>query len=118
MQTWGLPTRRPRKWTLRFEGDLSLVDASADLRYLVFAAGDHRLRVLDLRRGGRRGRERRERLLTEGVHQDRFDGVVPVLADGMGAGTGGPQARGPKAFGRPEHALGTAQGVGLSRYTT
>ncbi len=64
--------------------------------------------------GGRRGgdgREAGQRLLIEGVGQDGLDGVVAILADGVGAGAGGVEARGAVALGEAEHALGAAQAI-------
>jgi hypothetical protein len=50
-------------------------------------------------------------LLIERLGQDGLDGVVAVLAHGVGAGARGLQARGAKPLSEAEHALGAAQAI-------
>jgi len=57
---------------------------------------------------GRRLRdEAGQRLLIEGVDENSLDGVVAILADGVGAGTGSVDARSAVPLGEPEDT-GTA----------
>jgi hypothetical protein len=66
------------------------------------------------RRAGRRRDARDEvgqGLLIEGVDEDGLDGVVAILADRVGAGTGGVEAERAVALGEAQDALGAAEAI-------
>jgi hypothetical protein len=62
-------------------------------------------------RGRRDGSQAGQRLLVEGMDQDRFDRVVAILADGVGAGTGSIEAGRTVALSQPQDALGAPEAI-------